>query len=354
MKKFKRFRLASGLAKEARQGEVYKDPLRYLKRKAPKKMPQIRQELIEEVYRRASGGEPLRVTGYPGCGKSTVLGAVLHKSHSEEPAGLGITVHQHIGGYHLDFSQIKAVWALIDRGYEPRFLIIDDGTELVPALQKALAGEPRFLSVDEYALVLDILAKLPDSTPLVLSFPSIHTTHNNYNRESTADFFGQGSKIIVPSFLRSDDFAALFNFAFSSGLGRRAADEVREKGLCGMVADYLGLYEGNISTILLRWVLWPSSLFDLSGAESRKEIAAAVNESRIMQDFVVASKGGLTMPRSFISAALDAFNGNARNCGDATELRMHGIVLDSARHLGQDTLTYRAFVRARDIAYSGI
>ncbi|NYZ73581.1 hypothetical protein H0O00_00400 [Candidatus Micrarchaeota archaeon] len=347
MDKFKHFRLAPGLAKEVRRAEVCKDPLNYLKGKVRKKRPCIRQELVENIYQKASSGEPLHITGYPGSGKSSLLAGIIDKSYQEGQPGLEITVYQQLGGYRLDFDQIKAVWALIDGGYKPRFLAIDDGTELVPALQRTLAGEPILRGVSEYQLLLDILARLPDSTPLVLSFPAIHPIHDDRGRESTAGFFGEGTKVIIPSVLSSEDFVRLFKFTFTSAFGCKVANDVCKNGLCNVVANYLGLYENNVSTILMRWVLWPANLFKLSKAVNTQDVAAATDESAILQDFDLCSREGVTIGPSSVRAALEIFDGNTPSADMTAGLRTHGIVLD-ANFLGPDTLTCRAFRKSVD------
>ncbi len=347
MEQFKNFKLPRAVAGENKHSPASRDPLGCLKAKASKKKPAIRKGLVEELYKRASAGESLRLSGYPGSGKSTVLAGILDKSFQEEPCGLSINVYHHLGGYHLDMAQMQAVWALIDGGYKPRFLAIDDATELVPALQKTMAGKWPFVGVEEYLLLLDILKKLPDSVPLVISFPSIHPSGEENRRQDKADFFGKAPTTIIPSVLQSKDFARLFDFTFESAFGRKVAQTVRKNGLCKKVADYLGLYDGNVSTILLRWILWPTNLSNLSNATNAQEIAAAAQENRMFEDFVFSSRNGLTISYPSVRAAVLALDGDALSLSphEIRELAAHGIVLD-AKFLGKDTLTYRAFRKA--------
>jgi|GEM_PF-6135715 len=342
MKKFEHFRLEPALADESRRR--HKSPLEFLKGSMGK-TPNIRAGLVEQIYDRVKNGESLHVTGYPGAGKSTVLQNVLQTSYREEPAGLGITVHHNFAGAHVDNEEVMAAWALIEGGYKPRFLAIDDATELVHDLEDRLSPSSTISGLRSGPnLILDMLAKLPDSIPLLLSFPMIHTTYDDYRRESAVDFFGKASRITIPSFLPLEDFEHLLDFNFRPAIGVKALQELRERGLYDILANHVGLYEGNISTLLFRALLRPPRLYDLSYKSNIGNVAAAIKEEDLLLDFARASKTGVTIEQSHVRAALEVFDRNAK-VAERTHLEEHGIILDG-KFMGPGTLTYRAFKEA--------
>ncbi|MBU0532925.1 hypothetical protein KKB44_05530 [Candidatus Micrarchaeota archaeon] len=344
MKRFEGFRLNTETADLIRANHTYNNPKFQLMCGFPAKPLKMRTPLVEEVYERAMAGESLRITGYPGAGKTELIIHMLTKTYEDDLLGLGIILYPNLGGFHIHSDQLLTAWKLIDEGFKPRFLVIDEASEAVPKLRKLLNGKFIPDPTLNLGILLDILAKLPDSTSLVVSFPSIkkHLAGSDKTREQEADFFGPGATITIPSYLTLEDFANLFYFKITSYFGSEQKAGVNK--LADKLAEHIGLYDGAISTLLLRQMFdHRRALKQLIDDGDVEHFCQALHEAGLLTRFASDVIAGVSLPLEYIQFALSAFdNKTLSEDSDLQHLVEYGILLNGA-NINRTSLTFNAF-----------
>ncbi len=252
---FKGFSLDRAIASCVRRRQKMGNDIgAHLKKTLPLRASCMRRDMVGVVHSNLTRGMSLKVNGYPGSGKTELIIAILEKEYeNRRPDGFGVILYPSItGGVAVHSPQLEAIWYLIDGGYRPSFLIIDEAADVVPRLMRMLEGKiPQSRDVDA-AMLLDILVKLPDSTALMVSFPSVRTTNNGVLRSELMDFFGINMLLTMPSSFLLENFRKLISFRL--GVDSENGDVPVQEGFIDDLAEYIGLYRGEVSTLLLRFM----------------------------------------------------------------------------------------------------
>jgi|GEM_PF-5854122 len=314
-----------------------------LRKGLPDKFSGVRKPLVDDVYERALSGESMNITGYSGCGKSTLMKDLLLRGIDDDMAGLGVILDVEKPDMLQNPDQFFEVYHLIKGGHKPKFFLIDEASESVTQLRHFMRNK---LGTNRpLALLLEILAILPDSTALVLSYPTMHTEHiqdpaiplrisQMVSRERHMEFYGGGSsKIVVPSSFSICDMTAILELHLS--------DQPNLGTVAEMLGKQIGLYCDHVSSFLLKPFL------KLPHAEV---IPMITKQDAFLFDAGKAIFQGHVTPLAHdLALAKKILDGiDVKSEEDVKRLREHGIIMEGAQFAGKDSLTYRCISAVAD------